>query len=126
MRFRTKSVQVSLDFAKVSLACSSVSVDMNHKVPLSRQKLMHQFAFDVTMNVVIRVGAETLEQAKEHLRKVQAVDLDVLVRGITGYQNQPLRITEGSVVEEKTVPWLLFELDGKPVKEGKQTDQSTR
>lgn len=75
---------------------------------------LHEYAFDVKMNVVMRVEAESEEDVLEMVRGINCEDLDVHVG------NGDVHITEASVVDRENPPFEsgephLFEVDGEEV-----------
>ncbi len=70
--------------------------------PEGTVEVAHSYAFDVPLNVVVRLKATSEEAGRKMLDELQAVTLDVSVQGLT--------ITEAST--DPTRPARLFERDG--------------
>jgi len=68
---------------------------------------MKEFAFDIVLNAVVRVHANTESEARKKLERLDAVDLN--------RRFEDLQITEASLREDGEYGVVLFEIDGEPV-----------
>jgi len=64
--------------------------------------MLHEYAFDVTMDTVVRVTATSEEEARRKVLSIEAIDLNVVGDGF--------HITEASV--DPSLETHLFEVDG--------------